>query len=276
MGGPTLKRLYPSPGTAVEAEGLYLTHGVRDEARAGRCFVYTNFVTSIDGRISVTDGPVLRGVPSTLANSTDWRLYQELAAQADVVITSGRFVREHADGVAGRLLTFPDDPQMADIAAWRRETLGADVPDVAVVSRNLDFDLDAAASIGGRVVAIGSAAILPDRMREFERAGVGVVLGASPAGLTGTEIASGLFALGYRNAFSAAGPGIAHTLIEAGVLDRLYMTQVFEILGGRNYVTLNEGSLLDRPLGMDLLSLYLDEGGRSSPPQLFASYASRD
>ncbi len=72
-----------------------------------------------------------------------------------------------------------------------------------------------------------------------------------------------------------AGPGLAHTLIESGTLDLLYVTQVLEIIGGRTYVTLNEGPTLATPQTMELRSLYLDRGGESAPAQLFAAYSPR-
>ena len=271
MSVPAVTRLYPRFEPGVTLHRLYLADRLLPPPGSDRAFIYTNFVSSIDGRVSVSDDSVVRGVPSALANRNDWRLYQELAAQADVVITSGRYVREKADGTAGPLLTFPDDPEMADIMLWRRETIGTRVPDVAVVSRSLDFDLDAASGIGGDVVALGSASCIPSRVRELEDAGVTVVLGASAEGLTGMEIATGLHRAGYRTAFSAAGPALAHTLIADGALDRLFVTEVLEILGGRNYVTLNEGSLLAEPLTMELRSLLFDPGGEG-PAQLFAAY----
>ena len=54
----------------------------------GRPFVYTNYVTSIDGRIAIPR-PEGQGmmVPKETANDRDWRLFQELAVQADVIIS---------------------------------------------------------------------------------------------------------------------------------------------------------------------------------------------
>ncbi len=272
MSEPIVTRLFPDFQSDLPLPGLYWREDLRAFATHERAFIYTNFVSSIDGRISVSDDDVARGVPSALANHNDWRLYQELAAQADVVITSGRYVREKAAGIAGPMLTFAADETMRDIVEWRIELAGTPLPDVAVVSRALDFDVEAAKTIGGRVVALGSGACTEDRVHELEDAGVTVVLGRSTLGLTGMEIARGLFEAGYRTAFSAAGPGVAHTLIEDGVLDRLYVTQVFEVLGGRNYVTLNEGTLLDTPMSMKLDSLHLD-AGKDGAAQLFAAFA---
>jgi len=67
--------------------------------------------TQLDGRIAVPH-PTRPGltVPETIANDRDWRLFQELAAQADLIISSGRYLRDWADGRAQEILRV-DDPK---------------------------------------------------------------------------------------------------------------------------------------------------------------------
>jgi len=43
-------------------------------------------------------------VPRAIANERDWRLFQELSAQADIFLTSGRYLREWAKGQAQEIL----------------------------------------------------------------------------------------------------------------------------------------------------------------------------
>jgi len=49
-------------------------------------------------------------VPDSVANPRDWRLFQELAAQADVLVMSARHLRELAAGAAQDSLRLSDAP----------------------------------------------------------------------------------------------------------------------------------------------------------------------
>ena len=86
----TVLQLYPPPQRKMSLNGLYLGLRLHREAVEGELFVYANFIASLDGRISLPDSYGEQGVPSSLANKRDWRLYQELAAQADVMLTRAR------------------------------------------------------------------------------------------------------------------------------------------------------------------------------------------
>ncbi len=215
-------------------------------------------------------------MPDSLANPRDWRLYQELAIQADVIITSGRYVRGRVAGTEGPIFTYADDPAMADLVGWREQRGLSDRPAVAVVSRSLEFDERAAADIAGDVVAVGAAGVSPERVERLEEMGIRTVLGESPDGVSGAEIAAGLGELGYHTAFSAAGPMLLHLFLESGVLDLLYVTQVLKLLGGRSYVTIDEGALLTPPATMDVRALYADFTGTGDAAQLFAAFEARD
>src|SRR5690242_10250320 len=117
-----ITQLFPQPVQNMPLKGAYLAHDLRQYAeRSGKPFVYSNFVVSIDGRIAIprNKGKGLR-VPPATANDRDWRLYQELAAQADVLISSGRYLREWAEGKAQEILQV-DDPKFADLRRWRQK-----------------------------------------------------------------------------------------------------------------------------------------------------------
>ena len=69
-------------------------------------------------------GPTGSGliVPKQIANPRDWRLFQELAVQADVIISSGRYLRDYAEGHAQEILRTDDnDPLFAGLRQWRIE-----------------------------------------------------------------------------------------------------------------------------------------------------------
>ncbi len=269
-------RLLPAPSADMPLRGLYLEEAIHRERRRERAFIYTNFISSLDGRIAVgTDGSHPSGVPAALANARDWRLYQELTIQADVIITSGRYLREFASGDAGPVFTFDRDPDLADLREWRSTAGLAEEPALAVVSRQLDFDWKAARRQSPAVIGIGSSDADAAVVSRLENEGIAVVLGSSRSGVTGSEIAEGLAALGHHTAFSSAGPHIAHLLFADNVLDRLYVTYVTTILGGRSYATLSEGAGLDSPFAMEPRSLYFDPAGANGGAQIFSSFDQR-
>ena len=135
-----ITQLYPLPSQERPLEGTYLAHQLRGYGQAsGKAFVYGNFITSLDGRIAIPH-PSRSGlmVPQNTANDRDWRLFQELAVQADLIISSGRYLRDWADGRAQEILRV-DDPDFADLKAWRLAQGLSPQPDIAVISANWPF-----------------------------------------------------------------------------------------------------------------------------------------
>lgn len=266
-------RLYPLPSAERELRGLYLAHELRALAeQSGLPFVYANFVTSIDGRVAVprSDGEGLT-VPKNIANARDWRLFQELAAQADVIISSGRYLRDWAEGRAQEILQV-DDPQLADLREWRVQNSLPPQPDIAIVSRSLRFSIPAVLERGGRkVVFFTTANPNPGRVREIENK-AGRVIVAGEQRVKGDALVKELSELGYRTIYSAAGPKILHMLLAANVLSRLYVTHANRLLGGAPFAALTEGALLEPAVGMKLHELYFDAAGLDGLGQLFVSY----
>ena len=77
----TVLRLLPTPAGQVPLHGLYLSERFAPPAKPSRSFVYANFITSLDGRISLPDPRTSkRTAPRAITNPRDWRLFQELAA----------------------------------------------------------------------------------------------------------------------------------------------------------------------------------------------------
>ena len=271
-----LIRLYPLPSQEVPLHGLYLRHNLQrftDTLR--RPFVYSNFVTSLDGRIAVP-GPTVSGliVPKQIANPRDWRLFQELAVQADVIISSGRYLRELAQGTAQEILRVYDDSLFADLRDWRLQQGLSAQPDIAVISASLDFPIPEALTANGRSVVIFTTSQAdPARVRLLERQAGRVVI-AGETSVSGDRLVQALDELGYRTIYSATGPKVLHLLAEAGVLDRLYLTLAGRLLGGQPFSSIVEGPLLVPPAGMTLSTAVFDPSGLDGLGQLFLSYDS--
>ena len=266
-------RLYPFPAQERPLRGTYLAHRLRQYSQNGaRVFVYSNFITSLDGRIAIPH-PTKPGlmVPKVTANERDWRLFQELAAQADLVISSGRYLRDWADGRAQEILRV-DDPRFADLKAWRVDQGLSPQPDMAIISGSLDFPIPDALTAGERkVVVFTTANPDPKRVKEIE-AKAGRVMVAGQASVAGDQMVQHLSELGYRTIDSAAGPKVLHLLLAGGVLDRLYLTYAQRLLGGQPFASIVDGDLLAPAVGMRLHSLYFDPHGLAGLGQLFVAY----
>lgn len=266
-------QLYPLPSQERPLKGLYLAHGLRERGGStGRAYVYSNFVTSLDGRIAIPH-PTLSGmmVPKATANERDWRLFQELAAQADLIISSGRYLRDWADGRAQEILQV-DDPRFADLRQWRRDEDLPAQPDIAIISRSMAFPIpDVLTAAGRRIVVFTTADADRDRVRQVEKQ-LGKVIVAGETSVAGDLLVESMAELGYETVYSAAGPKIHHLLMTAGVLDRLYLTYANRLLGGDPFSTIVEGPLLEPPMDMLLGAVYYDANGPDGLGQLFVQY----
>lgn len=267
-------QLFPPPAREVELKGLYLGHDLRQQAAdLNRAFVYTNYVTSLDGRIAVPR-PGGKGmmVPPNTANDRDWRLFQELAVQADVIITSGRYLRDYAEGKAQEILRVYDDPRFEDLGRWRTGRGLTPYPDLAVISGSLDFPVPAFLTQGDRhVVILTHGQANQERVRDLE-AQAGRVIIAGETAVSGRQVVEALGALDYRMVFMGTGPRVHHLLLADNALDRLYTTFAHRLLGGQPFSSLVEGELLDPAIGLKLRTLYYDPHALDGLGQLFLTY----
>jgi riboflavin biosynthesis pyrimidine reductase len=268
--GPRLQCLYPDAGTRALA-GLYLNACWRETAVPGPegCFVYANFVASLDGRIATAAEPGGRlGVPAAIANPRDWRLYLELAAQADVLLVSGRYVRELAAGTAQAGFALGEDAP-ADLLAFRTRLGLSPRPAIAVLSASLDLPIEplAAARRERPVLILTGGGADGARRRALEANGCEVVV-AGQSRVQAAQLLPELAARGLRFVYAIAGPEVLRTLVVASRLDRLYLTTVFRLLGGDRFATLLTGERLPAPAAFRLREAYLDQDGAAAPAQL--------
>lgn len=237
-------------------------------------YVYGNFVTSLDGRIALGDGLPAQAVPGSIANPRDWRLFQELAARADILLSSGRYFRDLHAGRAQDILPLGSD--YGDLITWRRDQGRPGQPDVVVISASLDFQLPELLFRQGRRVWVATVAGASPRDRDrLQRQGATLVeCGAGPR-VDAALLTRHLAQEGYRRAYSVTGPWVLHELLRAGVLDTLFLTHRLRIVGGTDYATITEGPVLAPPADFDLAHLYLDREGDGHAGQLFARYDRR-
>lgn len=270
-----LTRLYPAPSATLPLEGLYLGHALRGRA-GNRPYVYTNFVASLDGRIS-QDDPALgrRRPPRAITNPRDWRLYLELAAQADAVLTSGRRLRELA-GEGRDTIRCVAETAEGDLADWRRARGLPPHPLCLALTTSLDFPVDPlAGTTHGELAILAGSHARVESARRLQKAGVDVRR-ARDRWVTGDEVVQFARERGIRTLYVIGGPDVLHTLLAARLLDRMYLTVAHLALGGRGFDTLVHGDVLSPPYPFRMIELYLDRATRQAPEQLFGTYERAD
>lgn len=271
-----LTRLFPAPAAAVELNGLYLNHDLRRFGTRARPFVYASFITSLDGRISLPHPTKpTHMVPGAVANPRDWRLFQELAAQADVLITSGRYIRQLARDMAQDSLPVSGEPAYADLIEWRKSQGLPPQPAVVILSGSLNVPIPENLLNSGRPVYVATGAQAdPQRMRDIESKGAHILIVGHDSRAEGHRLATALGEQGFTTIDMIAGSEVLNTLLADRALNRLYLTHALRVLGGVSFDTLLKGKQLDPPTDFNLHSLHYDAGEGRKTNQLFAVYES--
>lgn len=264
--------LYP-PGAQRALGGLYLEHDLRAQADE-RGLIYANFIASLDGRVAMPDRQGVWGVPSAMANPRDWWLFQELAVQADALLISARYLRARARGEGQDLFAAFHESAYRTLRKWRATRGLPPSPRVVVLARELDFlppdDFDPARLL----VLSGAAAVDSPGARRLRLAGVELRSLGTGMGIDAKRLRSVLVEAGCRLVYAVGGPRLLHLLVAGGALDRLYLSQAPQLLGGESMSTLLEGPVLEPAPALRLRSLYWDQSHAGpGAGQLFASYS---
>lgn len=259
MSAEELLQVFPAPARHVALRGLYLSDALRPAGSATRPFVYANFVASLDGRIALV-GPDdhVHQVPKTTANTRDWRLYQELVAGADVLVTSGRYMRELARGNAQAGVPIGESAEFADLVKWRGAQGRTLQPALAIVSASLDFSIPDKLPDQRSVYVVTGAGSERNERTRLAAQGADIVIAGNESRVAGKRLIAALTGIGFANIELIGGAELLGALLADRVLDRLYLTQAHRILGGRAFDTLLNSPLLDPPVDFRLHSLCLD------------------
>ena len=271
---PEVLQLFPLPVRKRPLSGLYLEESLpAPESEGVAPFLYANFVTSLDGRIAVAGGDGVSRLPEGLTNPRDWRLFQELQAHADCLVTHGGYLRALAAGTLGNILQVGIAAGSEDIRAWRAERSMRAQPAVAVVSASLDWTLPRSLSGHGQVVhVLTTPAAAHHRIAALRAAGCEVVVTGAGSRVRGRDVATVLSERGYRRAYLQTGPGMLETALRDRVLSRLYATISHRVVGGKRFDTMLRGGLLGAAGTLRLRSLYLDHYDGVGSDQFFASF----
>lgn len=267
-------QLYPPQVDGRPLQGTYLDDRLHELGSAETPFVYGNFVSSLDGRIALVDPVGGAGhLPDELINPDDFRLFLELEAQADCLITHGGYLRAIAAGRLDDILQVGTTKASCDLAAWRRAHGLSGQPAVVVASASLDFPMPESVERHRQKVyiATGNEAD-PVRVRQLERKGYEIIRAGEGNMVEGGPLVRALGRRGYKSLYLLAGPRMLQTMLHDRVLSRLYITIMHHIIGGEAFHTLTLGPELRQAGRLRLRSLYYDPASESRAGQWFAQF----
>ena len=215
----------------VPLDGLYLGQRLQElTAEIGRSLVLTDYLTDKNGVVAkAADGEHFK-VPTELKNSSDWGRFQELMAQADVIISSGSYFKRLAKkGTQDILYQFEPGGTFEAYGQWRLQAgFEKRSPDMAIVSRHLDFEIpDELRKSGRKVIIFTSDAMANSEEARALASADTLVLGSGREGVDGGQLIAALSEdLDYRVIMMASGPSVLELLLAAKRLDLFYVTEV--------------------------------------------------
>jgi riboflavin biosynthesis pyrimidine reductase len=214
----------------VSLEGLYLDERLMDLAmKLGRSLVLADYLTDQNEVIARAGKDGDFQIPAELKNASDWRLYQELMAQANVIISGGAyFKRLKARGAQDILYQFDPGQAFEQLGEWRlRAGYQKRSPDLAILSRRLDFELpNELVESGRRVVIFTTDAMANSARAKALQAGNTTIVGSGEPGVEGGRLIATLAGeMDYRVIMMVSGPHVLDLLLRAKRLDRLYVTR---------------------------------------------------
>jgi riboflavin biosynthesis pyrimidine reductase len=229
--------------------------------------LYANFVMTVDGVVAI---PSLASSNEVISgrNKADHFLMGALRALADVVLIGAGVLRDSPKGTWRPEKVYP--PGAEAFAEMRRRRGRPPNPEVAVVSGGGHIDPSHPLFETGTLVLTSEqgAARLEGQLPE---ASTVLILGETPL-LDGRTIVDALYGRGHRLILSEAGPHVFGALLDAQVVDELFLT-VSPLLSGDagpgTRLRLIEGADLFPLLELEPLSL------RRHGHHLFARYRVR-
>jgi hypothetical protein len=214
----------------VPLEGLYLGQNLTGlAAEIGRSIVLTDFLTDKNGVVAKAGKDAHFEIPAELKNPSDWGLFQELMVQADVIVSGGSYFKRLArTGAQDILYQFESGNPYERLGKWRLSAgYTTRSPDLAIVTRHLDFALPEKLLESGRRIVIFTRDSIAssNKARSFMNAGVAVI-GSGEMGVDGGRLISALAdEMSYRVIMMVSGPQVLALLLAANRLDLFYVTQ---------------------------------------------------
>lgn len=254
--------------------GLYVADAVHTLGAADAPFVYASFVGSLDGRIALRDADTgTSHLPVEITSENDFRLFLELQAQADCLVTHGGYLRDLAAGRLDDVLQIGTRDMDRDLARWRQDNGLSAQPAVVIASASLDFPIpDSVVREGQRVLVATGRRAPHDRVDALRARGYPVILAGDDASVEGAPLVRELGRLGFRSVYLLAGPRMLSTMLRDGMLSRLYLTITHRLVGGESFHTMATGPRLEDAGRLRLSSLHYDATAPDGTGQWFARF----
>jgi riboflavin biosynthesis pyrimidine reductase len=271
----------------VPLEGLYLDQGLLDRAaQIRRSLVLTDFLTDKNGVIAKANQDGRFEIPAALRNASDWGRYQELLAQADVLISGGSYFKR-LETSQDILYQFEPGNAFENLGQWRLNAgYKKRSPDVAIVTRDLDFEVPEKLIQSDRRIVIFTTDSMAKSNKARSLSNVNTaIIGSGEERVEGGQLIGTLSNdMGYRVIMMVTGPHILDLLLKAERMDLIYVTQAqveipFEdpstvqtiLLGGKKVSDLKEFHLAHQFIQEDVVT---EDGSRIS--QYFLRYDRKD
>src|SRR5215213_3070476 len=212
----------------VPLEGLYLDQRLRDRAsQIGGSLVLTDFLTDQNGVIAKATKDTHFEIPAALKNSSDWDRYQELMAQADVIISGGSYFKRLATS-QDILYQFEPGNRFEKLGQWRLNAgYKKRSPDVAIVTRDLDFEIPEKLIQSGRRIVIFTTDSIAKSNKAKALTSVNTILrGSGERGVAGDRMIATLSNdMAYHVIMMVSGPHLLDLLLKAECMDLIYVTE---------------------------------------------------
>ena len=268
-----LLRLFPQPFTLHELENLYLHQHGWYQANRNKLTVAANFLTSADGRIAISsDKNSDFHLPEALTSKEDFRLFLELYAQADCLITHGGYLRALANKTLGNILQLPTAQEFEDLHSWRQQHGLKPHPDLVIASASLEFPIHPSLKESGQKIYIATGKAADTKICDkWHQQGYEILRVGKTNFVEGAPLIEALAQKHYKHIYLIAGPKMLHTMIQDQQLHKLYLSFSHQLLGGKIFRTFLDGDLLSQ-CKLQLNSLYYDEESENKCGQFFSSY----
>ncbi|QFY44951.1 riboflavin biosynthesis protein RibD [Candidatus Methylospira mobilis] len=269
-----LFQLYPFPGGRVRLKRLYLDLNLHRLGTTGKPFVYANFLSSLDGRIALEDAKSGKTyLPPQLTTHNDFRLFLELHAQADCLITHGGYLRALANGKLGNILQVGLREDAGYLAEWRIANGLPPQPAIVIASASLDFPMPQSIEKHGQKCYIATVDDAdPKRVDAWQKQGVEVVFTGQRKLVGGAPLIQALGRRGYKSIYLIAGPHMLDTMLRDRQIGRFFHSITHQLLGGDAFKTLTPGAELGENGYLKLVSLYYDPTSPENCGQWFSQF----
>lgn len=270
-------RLYPGAPEEIALPGAYLAHRLHERGSVEAPFVYASFVGSLDGRIALRDSTTGESrLPAGLVSDNDFRLFLELQAQADCLVTHGGYLRDLAAGRLDDVLQVGTQEATRELAQWRADNGLPPQPAVVIASASLEFPMPASLARHGQRVFIATGAGAPaDRVAHWRSIGYEVLVVGTSASVEGGPLVRELGRRGLRSLYLLTGPRMLDTMVRDGRLSRLYLTIAHRLLGGESFHSMLSCPELGDVGRLRLCTLHYDASAPDGTGQFFAHFEPR-